>query len=153
GEATAPGRAQVVVQPGAGEPFQPAIYHDGFWTFAWNAPPGLDGVTLDVTAQITDTLGRTATTTRAIVVDVVAPEEVAMAVHLREQGGALNDFLPGDTARLIQPTLILTWTASADGGGVAEYLAGFTTESEPDEALLTRIDGADERTLEFEADE
>lgn len=149
GTATAPGRAQVAVQVGAGEPFRPASYHDGFWRFGWQVDPLLDGAAITVTARLTDTLGRVAETNRAVVVDVVRPEMVSTAVQYRDQNGIQYDLQPGETVRAIQPTLILTWTASTDGSGLAQYLVGFTTEADPDPALLTSISDAATRYLEF----
>jgi hypothetical protein len=60
GTSSVPGSALVEVQVGAGAPFLPATYYAGAWTFPWNPDPAMDGVSISVTARITDPLGRTA---------------------------------------------------------------------------------------------
>jgi hypothetical protein len=87
GAATAPGRAQVAVQLGAGEPFQPALYHDGRWSFGWNVDATLDGAYAGRHRPHYRHARPDGVTTGNVVVDMVAPEAVATAVQYRDQSG------------------------------------------------------------------
>ncbi|NUM44027.1 MAG: hypothetical protein HUU38_04915, partial [Anaerolineales bacterium] len=147
GTTNVPGNALIEVQPGAGEPFLPATLNQGTWAFSWNVDAAMDGVSVPVTVRLTDSLNRTVTTTQNIVVDVVVPQAVEITAQYRDPNNALFPLLPGDTVRETDPTLVLDWTASTDGSGIAEYLVGFTTSADPDANALTSLGNG---TLHFE---
>ncbi len=95
----------------------------GPWVVPWylGAGPLPDGETYTVTAQATDIAVHTAQATALVTVDVVPPAPVTLTLS---SGG--TPLAPGDTLRAVSPTLILTWTASSDGSGLADYLAEWT---------------------------
>ncbi len=98
----------------------------GPWVVPWylGTGPLPDGETYTVTAQATDIAGHTAQVTEVITVDVVPPAPVTLTLT---SGG--SPLAPGDTLRVLSPTLTLTWTASSDGSGLTDYLAEWTAQT------------------------
>ncbi|HHS98157.1 MAG TPA: hypothetical protein ENK08_09760, partial [Chloroflexi bacterium] len=97
----------------------------GPWVVPWylGTGPLPDGETYTVTAQATDIAGHKAQDIESVTVDVVPPTPVTLTLS---SGG--SPLAPGDTLRAISPTLTLTWTASSDGSGLADYLAEWTVQ-------------------------
>ena len=136
GVASADQNAQIAVKVGTnGTPQFTTLGAEG-WETNWPFGTAPDGVRFPVTAIITDSLGRTATANRDVVVDLVAPRAVTATLAYRDQAGTERTLQPGDTVRSARSTLLLNWTGSTDGSGVAAYHVGFTQDANLDAARL-----------------
>ncbi len=146
GVASADQNAQIAVKVGTNGTPQFTTLGADSWETNWPFGTAPDGVRFPVTAIITDSLGRTATATRDVMVDLVAPRAVTAAIAYRDQAGTVHTIQPGDTVRSARSTLLLNWTASTDGSGIAAYRAGFTKNAGLEAAHLETKDAS---TREF----
>ncbi len=126
GTASAPGTAKVEIQTGGGA-FQPAEFDGTTWHYSLIAGDE-DGTVVQVTARITDSLGRTATATKNVTVDNVPPTAVTLTLRYHDASGD-HTVTPGQTVYAASPSLLLNWSASSDGNGLGNYLVGWTSTS------------------------
>ncbi len=121
---------QVEVQIDSGVWTNAAVDGDS-WVYPWLFGTEPDGDTFDVTARVTDAAGQSNQTNLPITVDLALPQY--MTITLSHGGNAL---VAGDTVTAVSPQLQIDWTASSDGAGLDNYLAGWTTSPTPDLASL-----------------
>ncbi len=109
------------------------------WTLNPASPPDGQSLPLDVT--ISDSAGGSTTLHSNITADLVAPAPITLTVSYVNRQGVRTTVQPGSTiSDVLTPPLTLTWTESADQGGIARYLAGWTyspTLSAGESASLT----------------
>ncbi len=140
-----PAGGDVDVDTGSG--FGRAQVNGLAWTTTWIVPGSLDGGSYPIAARITDQLNRTGTDVKNVIVDVVPPSLVTMTLSVRGSGG-LTAIAPYSTVRESGVGLVVNWTASADGSGLADYLVGWSQSPLPDLAALTPINPAATRSHE-----
>ena len=145
GPAGAGSAATVEIEPGAGAGFTPALFDGTTWSLDWLPTGGTDGVTYSVTARITDAAGQTATDVQDVVVDLVPPTAFTPTLSFRDGGGTVTPLSAGETVSATNPTMIVEWTESTDGGGLSEYLVSWTNSTTPDPGTATSVDPADPR--------
>ena len=88
-----------------------------------------------------------------MVVDLVPPTAFTPTLSFRDGGGTVTPLSAGDTVSVTNPTMIVEWTASTDGGGLSEYLVSWTDSTTPDPGTATSVDPADPRIDEFDPGE
>jgi hypothetical protein len=108
------------------------------WSVMWNTPSVevADGGTYTVTVRAQDVAGHTTQVTEEITADLRIPEAVTMTLRAGDTGNT-QVITAGTTIRTESPELVMEWTASKDGSGIASYQAGWTTSNTPDVAALT----------------
>jgi hypothetical protein len=137
------------VKTSNGGAFNPAEFDGTNWRFSLEFDPPPDGVTYPVTARVTDGLKRTITDVKNVSVDVVPPTTVSITLSYRENAN-VHPLAVGQTIHEFAPTLIVDWTASSDGSGLANYLVGWDYDATPNDANLTSQSA---RHFEFAASE
>jgi len=117
------------------------------WRYLWNIGSLPDGQLYEVTVEAEDAV-RTTTITETVLVDLAPPAVVTPTLAYLDALSATVPLSPGDTVN-DGSTLVLDWTASTDGSGLAGYFAGWTSELTPTVTALTAYGPAD--TLHHEA--
>ncbi|NNJ12715.1 right-handed parallel beta-helix repeat-containing protein, partial [Chloroflexales bacterium ZM16-3] len=153
GTASAAGNAFVEVQTEAGGAFTPAEFDGAAWRYSLTFATPPDGVSFPITARVTDGLGRTSTASQSVSVDLALPAPITPTLSFRDSAGGVQPLSAGQTIRAAAPTLILDWTASSDGGGLGDYLVGWTSSPSADPAALTAVAPAASRHVELAAGE
>lgn len=137
------------------------------WTDAWytdlNNPS--DGLSYTLVATATDIAGRATPVSKTILVDVAAPAPVTPTLIYTTTAGTGTVILPGSgsgggvitpgiTIREISPTLVLTWTASSDGSGLADYVVNWTAVTTTGAVThhVARIANSESRISAYTAD-
>jgi subtilisin-like proprotein convertase family protein len=135
-ETTGIQRLQARLESSAGSAQEDAWQHvpvSGSYPLAgapWNAvlysgspiPPS--GQTYTLTARVTDVASRTVEVSRTIWADAVPPDGFGVTLAYTDSQGLRQTVSPGATiydAQTLSPTLIVTWTASSDEGGLGPY--------------------------------
>ncbi|RLT41667.1 MAG: hypothetical protein DWI57_06650 [Chloroflexi bacterium] len=144
--------AWATVEVDAGDGFAPAVFDGAAWSIDWIVPGNLDGGSHPVTARITDQRNRTGTDAKTVIVDVIPPAAVTVTLAYRGSGG-ITAIEPFSTVRESGVGLIVNWTASADGSGLADYRVGWSREADPALAALTALNPAGARSHEQTAGE
>ncbi len=122
---------------GAATQREPAAVSGGTWTYPWLVTGTIDGGVYTVSALASDVAARTAQVTDTVTVDIVPPAPVTMTLAYTSSLGARVPISAGQIITDTPISLIVEWTGSSDGGGLAAYLAGWTFSETPDPALLT----------------
>ncbi len=106
----------------------------GVWYLDESEEP--NGQSYGLTAVITDIVGRTASATNTVLVDLVPPEPVTITLAYTNSAGVLTTLMPKQTIRDVStPTLIISWTAPSAGDIFRTY-AGW---SEAQQSTLTDL--------------
>jgi len=106
------------------------------WRYTWpidDADP--DGVNYDVTARATDFASHTNATTATLLFDMQAPEAVTITLGYFDALGAYHPVEPRQTIT-DGNQLVIEWTLSTDGSGVAGYRVGWTDSPTNTEGTL-----------------
>jgi hypothetical protein len=96
------------------------------WRYTWpigDSDP--DGVTYDVTARATDFASHTNATTATLLFDMQAPEAVTLTLAYRD-AFAVEHAVEARQTITDGNLLVIEWTPSSDGSGVAGYWVGWT---------------------------
>lgn len=100
----------------------------------WSAPFNVDltvppdGINVSLVVSATDNAGNLTRATGNALVDIAPPSTPSTGVYYVNSFSQQIGVPPGSTLSAeLSPTLHLTWTASSDGGGIARYTAGFST--------------------------
>ncbi len=130
------GIAQVYVNVNGGG-MQIANVNGGGWSLPWLVG-AMDGLTVPVTVLATDPGGQSAQVTESVTVDVAPPQPGGSpntdGITLTHNGDPIT---PTQTIYEANPTLTISWQPFTDGGGVAGYYAGWTTDITPTLSALT----------------
>lgn len=121
---------------------QPVRVENGSWRYRW--PVTADGQSYNITVRITDAAGRTAEDSETILVDVTPPNRVEPTLGYLD-GPITKPITPGLTIYQAAPTLVIDWTASSDGAGLAHYWIGWSDSPTPSLSDLTQYNPADLR--------
>ncbi len=98
---------------------------DGRWQIPLKLPGVLDGKTFGIRAKATDKAGWETTTAETITVDIVPPDPAPITLaYVNAQGVTLPTAAQSTLSDAI--SLDMTWTASSDGSGIADYLVGWS---------------------------
>ncbi|MFZ0547188.1 MAG: LamG-like jellyroll fold domain-containing protein, partial [Candidatus Promineifilaceae bacterium] len=141
GTATAETEATVTIEIDGG-PLRPVILKNGVWRYLW--PVAGDSQLHTITVRITDAAGRTDEASETVIVDVVPPERVTLTLGYLD-GLETRPITPGLTIYQAAPTLVIDWTASSDGAGLAGYRIGWSNNPSPSLSELTQYVPADPR--------
>jgi hypothetical protein len=109
------------------------------WRFPWRLPSKdtlPDGVSYTAVLTATDSAGRTTPKTVGLVADVIPPAPVTLTLS---SGGA--PLGRGAVVRAPSPELVLTWTPSSDGSGLAGYTTTWTAQSAETTTLTSEAHG------------
>lgn len=127
-----------------------ASFDESSWRYHWDLGADVDGGIYEVTAEARDA-AHTSSSVQAVTVDLSAPSPVTTTLAVVNTAGQTVPIAPGDTVR-DGSTLLLDWTASVDGSGIAAYHAGWHNSLTPTLAALTAY-GPDERHHEVTVSE
>ncbi len=119
------GVAQVEVDPG-GAGWQFANVSAGDWQFQWDLEWNPDGETIPVFVRVIDLANQVTEITQNVFVDISPPSAVTVTLALSQSSG---NVVVSETQTIYQanPTMLISWTASTDGYGLAGYFVGWTT--------------------------
>ncbi len=129
---------------------QRADFDGSSWRFVWNLGADVDGETHQLEVEAQDA-GHSTSLIDTFTVDIVPPTAVTATLTYSD-GVGLVPVEPGDTVGE-SSTLVIDWTASSDGSGLAGYLGGWTNSPAPSPADLTSFGPADQRRQVTTADE
>lgn len=118
-DSLASGLWQDVALPG-GTTWQGAVYG--------GSPILPDGDPITLSVRAIDLAGQAAIVSRAFLADAAPPAPVTVTLAYISQLGTVIAITPGMTihdADALSPTLYITWTAAADGSGIARYTVGW----------------------------
>jgi len=96
------------------------------WRVPWCLDEWPDPDVYTLTLRATDGAGHTTLITRVVTVDINPPDPVTATIAYTDSLGVRRVLTAGQTVYEAAPTLIVTWTASSDGSGIAAYRAGWT---------------------------
>ena len=108
------------------------------WRYPWVLSSPVE-TSFSVTTRATDVAGRTSTDTQIVMVDITPPEPVHVSLAYQDTSGVTHSLEPGQTL-LDADLLSISWTASSDGAGLGEYLAGWTNNPVPDAGGPRRVE-------------
>jgi hypothetical protein len=103
-----------------------------------------DGEAVTIQARALDLAGHAVEFTHLITMDLASPEAVSLTLGYTNSLGVFTPLSPGAVIRdTLNPSLLLTWSASQDAAGLRGYYAGFAGE----EALAFIPAGGERRLL------